>query len=102
RPMVAGSLLGESVRGNFCGDDAMIQHAQQAIASYAANFHRVKSPLVKNLEDCALATAFGDEEHPLLRFAEQNIVRGHARLALGNASKVDFDPCASPRGHFST
>ena len=78
----------------------MVQHAQLAIVGDAADLDGIESPLVKNVENFALAAAFGDEQHSLLRFAEHDVVRRHARLALGNASKIDFDARASARGHF--
>ena len=100
RPLVARPFFGQRVRGNFGGDAAMMQHAQHAIVGDAADFDGVESPFVEYVEDFALAAAFGDQQHALLRFAEHHFVRRHAGFALRHASKIDFDAHAAARGHF--
>ena len=68
------ALLGERVRGNFGGDAAVMQHAQQAVGGDAADLDGVESPLAEDGEDFLLAAALGDQQHALLRFAEHHFV----------------------------
>ena len=45
------------------------------------------------------AATMGDHEHALLRFAEQNLVRGHSALARRNLGHVDRHADISALGH---
>ena len=101
-PLVARPFFGDSVRGNFGGDRAVIQHAQHSIVGDFADFHGVESPFVEHVEDFALAAALGDQQHALLRFAEHDFVRRHAGFALRDARQIDFDSHAAARGHLGT
>jgi len=46
----------------------------------------VEAPLLENRKDFVLAAFFGDEEHALLRFAEQ-IRKASCRFALGTLAR---------------
>ena len=61
----------------------------------------VESPLVEDAEDFVLAAFFGDEEHALLRFAEHDLVGGHAGFALGDEVEFDLDANAAARAHLT-
>ena len=43
--------------------------------------------------------ALGDEQHPLLRFGQHDLVRRHAGLALRHERDVDLDAGAAARSH---
>ena len=43
---------------------------------------------------------FDDEQHPLLRFGQHDLVRRHAGLALRDERHVDLDARAAARSHF--
>ena len=98
--MVDGPFFGEGMRGNFRGDSAAVVDTGDAAFGDLADDNRVQPPLFENVEHFALAAFFGDEQHPLLRFAEHDFVRRHAGFTLGNFGKIDLDTGAAARGHF--
>ena len=87
------------MRGNFSGDLVVIQDAQIPVGSDLADFDGVESPLVEDVKNFALASALGDEQHALLRFAEHDFVGGHAGFALRHAREINFDSGVAARSH---
>ena len=101
RALVTRAFFGKRVRGNFGGDVAVVQDAQQAVFGDAADFDGVEAPFAEDGENFVLAAALGDQQHALLRFAEHHFVRRHAGFALRHARQINFDAHAAARGHFA-
>ena len=58
-------------------------------------------PLLEDAFDFLLAALVNDDQHPLLRFAEHDLVAGHAWCALGDLVELDLDARAGTRGGFT-
>ena len=79
----------------------MMQHAHLVLWDHAADGNRIQSPLGKNPEDLIFAAVLGHQQHALLRFAQHDLVRGHAGLALGHAVKFDFQTHPAASAHLT-
>src|ERR1700694_4636760 len=66
-----------------------VDDRQVPVVRHIADHRGCQVPGVKDAFDLALATALDHDEHPLLRFGEHHVVRGHAALAPRNAGHVD-------------
>ena len=66
-----------------------------------ADAHGVQVPLLEDPLDLGLASLLGDEQHPLLRLGQHDLVRRHAGLALRNQRDVDLDAGAAARPHLA-
>ena len=82
RPLVDRRLVGQRAVRNLGDDLAAILHAQHAVVGHLADAHRVQIPLLEDALDLGFAAALDDEQHPLLRLGQHDLVRRHAGLAL--------------------
>ena len=79
----------------------MVFYAHPAVSGHLADVHGVQIPLVEDALDFGFAPALDDEQHPLLRFGEHDLVRRHARFALRHHRHVDLDAGAAARSHLA-
>ena len=92
-------FIGERFRRNFGGDGAVVAHAHHAVVRYAADLRARHIPFFKNLAHDLFFAALRDDQHSFLRFAQQNFVGRHARLALRHFRQIDFHAgAAAARG----
>jgi hypothetical protein len=73
--------------------------AKEAVVGDAADHGGLQIPLVEDSFDVRLASGLGDQQHALLRFRQQKIVRAHDLLAPWNAIQIDLDAESSPTRH---
>jgi hypothetical protein len=52
-------------------------------------------------EDVLLAPRFDHEEHPLLRFAEEHLLRRHPDFAPRHEGEIDVHADPAPGGHLA-
>ena len=83
-------VVGEFRGGDFHGELAVIEHAHHAVVLHHADFRVGQVPLFKDVHDRLLVALLHDDEHALLRLAQQRLVRRHARLALRHFCEIDF------------
>ena len=83
-------FFGERFRRNFGGNGAVIAHAHHAVVGDATDLRARHIPFVENLAHDFFFSTFHDDQHSLLRFAQQNFVRRHAWFALGHFREIDF------------
>ena len=57
--------------------------------------------LLEDLEDFVFPAFFGHEQHALLGFGEQHLVRRHAGFALRDEVEIDIDADAAAAAHFA-
>ena len=95
-------MINRRIVGEFGGRDggndfAMVFDNHHAVAGHFAHLGPRQVPLVKNPFDLFLTAFVDDDEHPLLRLAEQDFVRRHVGGALRHLGQVDLDagPAAS-------
>ena len=79
----------------------MVQHAQLVVSRDLAYFNRIEAPLFKHAENFRLASFLRHQQHALLRFAQHDFIRTHARLALRDAIKFNFDAHTSAPTHLA-
>ena len=82
-------------------DGAAVAHAQQPVGRHLTDADGVQIPLLEDALDLRLAPAPHDEQHPLLRLRQHDLVGRHARLALGHAADVDLDAGAAAGAHLA-
>ena len=100
RAAIDRRIVGERAVRNVGDNRASILHTQAAIGRDLPDPRCVKIPFLENPLDLLLAPALDDEQHPLLRLGQHDLVRRHAALALWNERDVDLDACAAARSHF--
>ena len=101
RTIVERRLVGQRPVRDLRHDPAAVAHAQQAVAGHFADPDRVQIPLLEHPVDLRLASSPHDEQHPLLRLGQHDLVRGHARLAPRHAGDVDVDAGAAAGAHLA-
>src|SRR5450759_566807 len=80
------------------GDDALaFGHAVHRLGDHFADHGGGKIPLFEDRADVILVSEPGDDEHALLRLAEEQLVRGHPRFARGDLERVDDDTDVAAR-----
>ena len=79
----------------------MVFHDHLARIRHPANLGGGQIPFVKNTPHLFLAALLHDDEHALLRLAQQNLVGRHARAALRHLGQVNLNAGAAPRGGFA-
>ena len=83
-------VVGEFRGGDFHGELAVIEHAHHAVVLHHADFRVGQVPLFKDVHHGLLVALLHDDEHALLRFAQQRLVGRHARLALRHFREVNL------------
>src|SRR5579864_2254587 len=102
RTFVNGSVVGQRWVGNLGYNFAVFEHAQNVARGDPADFNGIQSPLLEDAEHFLLAAFLRDQQHAFLRFAEHDLVRSHAGLALRHAIEFDFDSHAAAAAHFAS
>jgi hypothetical protein len=69
----------------------VVAHAIKTIIRHMADDGGFQFPLVENSDHIIFVTLLRDDQHPLLRFREQNLVRGHIGFACGDQRNIDID-----------
>ena len=77
----------------------MPENSCDSVSGHFADDGGVEVPLLEDAHDLVLAAAFRDDEHPLLRFRQHDLVRRHAAFAHGNFVEVETDTCSCTAGH---
>jgi hypothetical protein len=78
---------------------AVPEEALEAVVGDFADDGGVEVPLFEDREDVRLAPLLGDDQHPLLRLGEHDLVRRHAALAHRDAVEVETDTGAGAPRH---
>src|SRR6185437_6189189 len=99
--VVNRSVIGKRFVGNFGDDFAVLEHAHGVFADHLSDFDGVQSPLAEYAIDFFFAAFFSDEQHALLRFAQQNFVIHHAGFALRDEVHFNFQADLAARPHFA-
>ena len=89
--MINWCFIGELCRRDGGDGYAVVFDDHHAISSHLSHLGPGQVPLVENPFDLLLATLVDDDEHPLLRLAQQNFVRRHVGGALWHLGQVDLD-----------
>ena len=71
-------IVGEFRGWDFHGELAVIEHAHHAVVLHHADFRVWQVPLFKDVHHGLLVALLHDDEHALLRLAQQRLVRRHA------------------------
>ncbi len=101
RTLIDRRIIGQRGIRNLRDNFAVLQHAHLRIARNAANFDRIQAPLLKYAEYLVFAPFLRDQQHALLRLAQHDLVRSHARFALRNAIQFNLNAGAAARAHFA-
>ena len=99
RALVHGGVLGQRPDRHLGHHLAVHASPEDAVRRHPPDRDGVQLPLGEDLLDLRLPPPRDDEEHPLLRLGEEDLVRRHARLTLGDAVEVDLRPRSRAGGH---
>ena len=99
--MVNRRVLGKLFGGNLRRDTAANLYAHHAVVRHAADGDAVQVPLLENRLDFLFAAFLRDKQHAFLRFAEEDLVRRHSRLAFRHQIQVNLIACAATAGGFA-
>ena len=94
-------FFGERFRWNFRGNRPVVSHAHHTVACDATDFRAGHVPFVKDFTDKIFFSPASDDQHSLLRFAQENFVRGHAGFALGHFGQINLDAASGSAGGFA-
>ena len=82
------------------GDDgAFPEKAHARLPAHDADRLDVDAPFAEDGGDLGFPPLVDDEDHPLLRFGEHQLVRRHPGLAHRNLREVELHPDAAARAH---
>ena len=97
--MINRRIVGEFGGWDGGNDFAMVFDNHHPVSGHFTHLGPWQIPLVKNPFDLFLTTLVDDDEHPLLRLAEQDFIRRHVGGALRHLGQVDLDagPATSRR-----
>ena len=99
RALVDGGVVGQRPNRHLGHHLAVHAGPEDAVRRHPPDRDGVQLPLGEDLLDLRLPPPRDDEEHPLLRLGEEDLVRRHARLTLGDAVEVDLRPRSRAGGH---
>ena len=94
---IISKLAGRQIRHYL----AVIFHHHLAGIGHKPNLRPRQIPFIKNAFHLFLAPLGDDDEHALLRFAQQNLVGRHARAALRHLGQINLNARAAARGRFA-
>ena len=94
---IIGQLAGRQIRHYL----AVIFHHHLAGIGHKPNLRPRQIPFIKNAFHLFLAPLGDDDEHALLRFAQQNLVGRHARAALRHLGQINLNARAAARSRFA-
>ena len=89
----------EGIRGDFRHERAVHEVPQSVAGGDFADGHGVQVPFGKDLLDHRFPALAHHDEHPLLRFTQQNFKRFHPGLAQRHPVEVDVHRHAAARRH---
>src|SRR5438445_633137 len=78
-------IVGKRGVWNIGNDLPVLQYAHARLTYHRTDFDGIQPPLAEYFVNFFLAAFLRDQQHALLRFAQQDLVRGHASLALRHA-----------------
>ena len=96
---VDGCLVDERRDGKVGHDLAVPVEDHPRLARHLADLGDVQAPLLEDLDHLALAPLLRDEEHPLLRLGEHQLVGRHAGLAHRDLVEVEAHADVAARAH---
>ncbi len=102
RSLVEGRFVGELLGGNLRHGHAVIPDPHHAVVGHVADLRAGQIPLLEDIFHHLFLPGAYDDQHPLLRFREHDLIRGHARFALGHPGQVDLDPATAAAGRFAS
>ncbi len=100
--LVERGLVGQRTGGDFDRRPVADFYPHHAVVVDHADPRAGQVPLVEDRLHLGLAALLGDDEHAFLRLGQENLVRRHARFALGDEVQVDLDPAAAAAGCFAS
>ena len=77
----------------------MPEQPHESVVRHFADHRRVEVPLLERPHDFVFASALRDDEHPLLRLAEHDLVRRHPAFAHRHAIELQPDARAGAPRH---
>ena len=96
-----GGRFGEALGIQGDHDRAAVADGQQRGRHHAADHDGLEAPPAADPEHVLLAAALDDQQHPLLRLAEEHLVRRHPFLAAGDLREVDLHPHPAAGRHLT-
>ena len=90
----------ESRAGELRHDVVAFHHAVHGLGDHLADHLCVQVPLVQDRAHGLFFSARSHDEHPFLRFAQQNLIRRHSLLTHRDFQRVDHDAHVAALGHF--
>ena len=84
----------------LCHDALALGHAVHRLGDDLTDHGGFQIPLGQNRTNIILVTELGDDEHPFLRFRQQDLVRRHALLAHWHLRHVDGNTDIPALRHF--
>src|SRR6267143_3445420 len=97
--MIDRGVVNQLLSGNLDDHFALPRAAIHAVVRDLPNGRGGELPLRGDRLDLFDAVALGDNQHPLLRLRQQDLIRRHSRLAGGDLGEIDLHPDAAARGH---
>jgi hypothetical protein len=94
-PVVDGRAVGEGRHREIRADLLALEDPQAPGVGDGADHRGGEIPAVEDLHHLMLAAALGDDQHPLLRLGEHDLVRRHPLLAAWDLEHVEIQ--SAPR-----
>ena len=101
--LAGGRIVKRSVIRDLAGRDlghhfAVVFDAHQTVVGHMSDLDGVQVPFLEDLVHGLFPALFHDDEHALLAFGKQDLIRRHVRFALRDERHVYFDAAAASAG----
>ena len=101
RSLILGRVIRERAGRDFGHDDASVFHSQHLIGRDSAHHRGGEVPFFANLQHVVLAPWLRHQQHPFLRFGQENFVRSHVGLTPWNVGYFQLYARSAPGRHFA-
>ena len=99
RTVIERCVVAEKARVQFGHHASALLDPQEPVRRDRSDLYGVEPPFLEDRQDLAFSTAFGYQQHALLRFREHDFVGRHPALALRHAVEFDLDPDPAAAAH---
>ena len=89
--MILGAVGDEARAGELGHDVVAFRYTVHRLSNHLTDDFGNQVPLGEDLLDLGFAALLGDDEHPLLRLTEQNLIRRHSGFAYRDLGGIDRD-----------
>ncbi len=102
RPVIQRSIIRQRLIRNIRHQLPPLRDHHIRLLRHLTDDRSIQPPLRKHIQHLTRALLVSDQQHPLLRLRQHNLVARHPRLALRHAIQLDRHPQPATRTHLAS